>query len=753
MEITLEQIRKGFLNHEFEPFLQPKYSLRENRIVGAEALARWRKNGKIIMPSEFIPVLEKNNSLYELDRYMWESVANLLASWAKTGIDLIPISVNVAISDFEEIDVPAEFERLIVEYGIQSEYMELEIKETQYINNIECVHREEKRLRKRGFRIVIDDFGSGSTSLSVLKDVDADAIKFNIRMLSYEEGNESKSGSIVKSIAEMAQSLNLKLITECVETRAQLDLLKENHCEFIQGYYFYHPMPIIEFEDALIKQSERVADQEDKERKLARECLQEGRDMLKYGRYEDAASLINRAITITNKDEDIEFYCLCLNAIGAVNSMLGDPMMAMECYLDGLTQALKVDFSVAISKFYNNIGSEYQELGDYRKAIKYFKYCLKEFERRENQLDSEYQLRVFVGHYNLADSYIRLGEYEKAKTHIDKCKVLLHHPDNIDMAISLKIVECSYYLETAEKETAIQLYEEAIQEIFEMEDKSDIWNDMNAIFDIAETFHKYEDMEHLLHFMDEQTEALTDELRSINLFIEVKEHWIRYYELIGDLDNLHRSEMDYAKLCRQFMELQKVAKINNIDTQIKMREREQERERINKQINRDELTKVGNRYKLETDFKRLLEIHEQTTAEERHSIGVGILDVDYFKEINDHYGHLKGDDYLKNVATTLHRLIREVGGVYRYGGDEFVFLLNDGSQEFLENIGQTIQEEVHLLDLENCCSPYGKLTVSQGYIGTHLDANADIWQILSKADKKLYEVKRSGKNGYRYSIE
>ncbi|MBE5890803.1 MAG: EAL domain-containing protein [Lachnospiraceae bacterium] len=751
MEVTLEQIKEGLESKEFEPYLQPKYSLRENRIVGAEALARWCRDGKVIMPCEFIPIFEQNHCLYELDRYIWEYAARLLASWTKAGIDLIPISVNVAISDFEEIDVPAEFERLISEYNIPSQYLKLEIKEYHYINNIERVHGEERRLRNRGFRIVIDDFGSGSSSLAVLKDVDADVIKFNIKMLSAEAGNEEKSGSIIKTVSEMAQSLGLKLVTECVETREQLDLLKENHCDYIQGYYFYHPMPVRDFEEILKKQSERVANQEDKERKLARECLQEGRDMLKYGRYEDAASLINRAITITNKDEDIEFYCLCLNAIGAVNSMLGDPLMAMECYLDGLTEALKVDFSVAISKFYNNIGSEYQELGDYHKAIKYFEYCLKEFARRENQLDSEYQLRVFVCHYNLADSYINIGEYEKAKEHIEKCKVLLHHPDNIDMAISLKIIECSYYLETAEKDVALQLYEEAITEIFEMEDKSDIWNDMNAIFDIAETFRKYEDMEKLLLFMDEQVEALTDELRSINLFIEIKEQWIRYYELIGEMDNLHRAEMDYAKLCRKFMELQKKAKITNLDTQIKMRE--QERERINKQINRDELTKVGNRYKLETDFKRLLEIDAQTVDEERHSIGVGILDVDYFKEINDHYGHLVGDDYLKNVATTLNRLIREVGGVYRYGGDEFVLLLNDGSKEFLDNIGQSIQEEINMLNLENECSPYGKLTVSQGYISTNLDENADIWQILSKADKKLYEVKRNGKNGYQYSVE
>jgi len=311
------------------------------------------------------------------------------------------------------------------------------------------------------------------------------------------------------------------------------------------------------------------------------------------------------------------------------------------------------------------------------------------------------------------------------------------------MACSLKIVEAMYWA-NIDQTTAVQLFDEAMVEIYEIEDKSDIWNDLAHLFDLAVGFDRFQDMEKILLFMDEELSQIEDEIRSIDLFILAKEEWIKYYELIGEKELALQAKLEYAELCKTYMQQQKASRIRAINNRVQMREREMERERYRKQINQDELTHVGNRYKLETDYKRLVQLFDGKIQD----IGIGILDIDYFKEINDSLGHLVGDEYLKKVAELLHQLIREVGGVYRYGGDEFVLIINDGSHEFIENLGNTIKKELEKLNLKNEASPYGIVTTSQGYVTTAISKDTNLWQLLSLADKNLYEVKRKGKNGY-----
>ena len=248
----ITEIERGLDEYEFTFFLQPKCSILDNKIVGAEALVRW--NNKIrgfISPGEFIPTLEKNGKVMKVDVYIWEQVCKTIRKWMNEGKKPVPISVNVSRIDIFSVDVPTVFSNLINIYNIDPKYLEIEVTESAFMDDTRILKSVIQRLREKGFTILIDDFGSGYSSLNMLKDVQADILKMDMKFFDLNSSNYEKGVSIIKSVVDLSKNMKLSIIAEGVETSEQINLLKGMGINYVQGFYYYKPIPINEYESLI----------------------------------------------------------------------------------------------------------------------------------------------------------------------------------------------------------------------------------------------------------------------------------------------------------------------------------------------------------------------------------------------------------------------------------------------------------------------------------------------------------------------
>ncbi|MGL5260194.1 MAG: EAL domain-containing protein [Lachnospiraceae bacterium] len=247
----LDSFNKAMKNGEFKIYLQPQYKASNGEISGAEALVRWFKDGKIkYPPNVFIPVLEDASRISELDSYLREEVCIAMRRWIDEGKQVVPISINVSRIELFEYDFVVKLVALVHKYKIHPNMLHIEITETAYVEDYEYLVQVVKELSAKGFHVEMDDFGSGYSSLNVLKDIPVDVVKLDMKFIEKGE-NETRSGSILSSVIRMIQGINLITIAEGVETREQMDYLRSIGCDYMQGYYFSKPMPLEEFENIL----------------------------------------------------------------------------------------------------------------------------------------------------------------------------------------------------------------------------------------------------------------------------------------------------------------------------------------------------------------------------------------------------------------------------------------------------------------------------------------------------------------------
>lgn len=243
-------MHKALENNEFLVYLQPKYSITgENPVLnGAESLVRWRfKNERFIFPDAFIPTFEQNGFITELDMYMLEQTCIILRKWLDEGKKCVPVSVNQSRVNVFNSTYLTTLTEIIDKYEIPHELLEFEITESAVMDDIGQVREHLKQLRNLGFLTSMDDFGSGFSSLNMLKDIEADIIKIDKGF--FDRALDSIKGKyIVKTVISLVKGLGYKVIAEGIETRKQVEFLKTCGCDSIQGYYFGKPQPWKDFE-------------------------------------------------------------------------------------------------------------------------------------------------------------------------------------------------------------------------------------------------------------------------------------------------------------------------------------------------------------------------------------------------------------------------------------------------------------------------------------------------------------------------
>ena len=243
----MADFERALNNGEFHIFLQPQVRS-DGTITGGEALVRWiQADGTILMPGEFLDVLSRSELLSHLDKHIWEKAIKLLADWKGSVFENLYLSVNVDPTDFYYIDVPKVLGKLCKKYDVSPEKLHVEITETALINAVENQNRIVEKLQNEGFIAAIDDFGKGYSSLSMLKDINANVLKIDMGFLQGDQNN-SRSEVILQSIISMAKQLNMDIITEGVETKEQANRLIQLGCNHFQGFYYSRPIPVSDFE-------------------------------------------------------------------------------------------------------------------------------------------------------------------------------------------------------------------------------------------------------------------------------------------------------------------------------------------------------------------------------------------------------------------------------------------------------------------------------------------------------------------------
>ncbi len=242
-----DESRRAIQNSEFCVYYQPVYGINAKRFVSAEALVRWNHPTRgMISPGKFIPVFEKNGFIAELDLYVVEQVCKYMRQRREDGLPPFPISMNISRTSLYDPNLFDLISEVTDRYGIDPKFFRIEITESAYNDNPVQLLETIGRFREKGYPVLMDDFGSGYSSLNTLKDIPIDILKLDMKFMQGFEKN-GKVGTIVTSVARMSAWLNIPMLAEGVETKEQFDFLTSVGCAYIQGYYFSRPVPADEF--------------------------------------------------------------------------------------------------------------------------------------------------------------------------------------------------------------------------------------------------------------------------------------------------------------------------------------------------------------------------------------------------------------------------------------------------------------------------------------------------------------------------
>lgn len=254
-KVIIASFPQALSNGEFHVYFQPKVDTKDNTLCGCEALVRWIRDGKVISPMEFIPILEEDSSVCELDFYVFEESMRLLRSWLDKGYAPIRVSVNFSKLHLKNLDTTDKIFEIIEKYDIDESLVEIELTEMSGYDNFNSLSEFVNKLKERGVHTSIDDFGTGYSSLNLLTGINVDVVKLDKSFLDCVEDKESKKRILLHNIVEMVHELEYSIIAEGVETDEQAEFLKEIGCSMVQGYLYDKPLPALEFEERIKNES------------------------------------------------------------------------------------------------------------------------------------------------------------------------------------------------------------------------------------------------------------------------------------------------------------------------------------------------------------------------------------------------------------------------------------------------------------------------------------------------------------------
>lgn len=469
---------------------------------------------------------------------------------------------------------------------------------------------------------------------------------------------------------------------------------------------------------------------------------------MKKGRYRKAVENVQEAMPYLKKGQEYEYYIRSFNIQGISYSELGNETLALESYLDGMENLREYHVPDLQVWFYNNIGSRFQEANDHKEAILYLDKARKYFSVGKRRERFPY-LVIMIVYMNLGNSYTYTGEYEKGEEALTESMRIAEENGDDTYQFSLLCLKSTLYWRTGRRDYAYEHLDELVDMAGSGKSISDYRQNITEFVDLLADMKEYEQMKRVIGFF----EAYAKRQDSVYLSITAIEFWLFYYNLVGDEVQYQKYALEYAKLSLEQKKQMLADRVQVMKLKIELKERELERknaqkreEKLKRKSEKDALTGLGNRYFLERYSKQLI----TRAAKEESFVGIGVLDIDCFKQYNDTYGHLAGDKCLKSVADIIEEKAGEKGKCFRYGGDEFVILLENITETEIIQIAGEIKQELDKQRIANRNSVVKKtVTLSQGYAHMKPEQNYRLNQLLECADAALYAVKESGRDNYK----
>ena len=711
-EVEREQEIMGKLqpaleNDQFLIYYQPKYDLKTERPFCSEALVRWRDSkGNIHMPDEFVPIYEKNMVIGNLDFHVFECVCRHLRELLDSDIKPFPVSVNISLINLFNPNFIEILMEKLNRYDISMDLVQLEFTESAMFENQNLIRATIERLHDKGFYILLDDFGKGTASLTMLNDMSIDILKIDKSLLEKNPFN-SKSGKILTSIINMAKWLELPVIVEGVESKEQVRFLKNINCEYVQGYYYSKPIPEKEYDELLIREMKRAIKHDEEvdqylENKNKRQIIKE---IFKGISLEDAAYLALKAAGIQTWIYDPKYKAIYNdNKIGA----FWDYGMLLENVPYSMTETGLV------------------HPDDKEKFIKMFK----SIDEGEPYVECFVRLKNKDGNQNYYLSHIcYTNVFDEHGNPIKAIGVLLGTSEiTVGDDSERPMVPGMYFIMAMNLRTKAILDKRTVfpdlRENISNVDLSVLRREVADYFQFPDDIH-----DSIRRYVDE---LLTKGRFSDNSIVKRfnffrtwpdtnKKQWL-VWELYVKKDEVTGDMIGYN-----------VIKDND------MAYREQQR--LEKAAESDSMTGILNH---NAAVKNIREFLNGEGAVGRHALFM--LDIDDFKIVNDTFGHQAGDEVIINISRRLKRLFKQTDIIGRYGGDEFIVLAKNYKElDKLINKAKSMLEKLEYT-LEKGDQKY-TVYCSIG-IAVVQNGNINDIELRQRADAELYKVKEKGKHGF-----
>ncbi|MEG2542956.1 MAG: EAL domain-containing protein [Christensenellaceae bacterium] len=705
-EITNE-MNFALHNGQFEIYLQPQYNIHTSLPCGAEALVRWihPKRG-ILSPGEFIPIFERNGFITKLDYYVWEQACQCLQKWKSQGIKPYPLSVNISRVNVYNPKLVEILLELVNRYQIEPALLNLELTESAYTDNPIAMKKVMSQLQSHGFVIMMDDFGSGYSSLCLLKDIAVDILKIDMRFLSNTE-IAGRGENIIASVIRMAKWLNIPVIAEGAETAEQVDFLRSVGCDYVQGFYYAAPMPIADYE---------------------RHCMSLSLDthaptQKKYNnyRYDDLFSfnqemklLFSNALQAAVIYEFVDDQIELIRVNEAYYALLGhDDMLAAA-----------PDILSVVDK-------------DYRPTLlNAFRTCV----RTQETVECEYMrlgtsgtpiwIQTKLSYVaTVGNKYVLIGEL----TDITMRK---------ELDSELQKYRSSWLSGTHDTNTILIVDDAKINRMT-----------LKKILHNQFLFFEAENGAEAIEILEEHPNQIDLILLDINMPVMDGKEFLEKKQNLPQLDGIpvimvtaddspeqqistfSLGANDY--IVKPFIPEVVTRRVSNVlESNHRFKEMVKEYNTMSEQVKTDLMTGLINRVSAE---EMMIQRLEHTTS----NYAMMMLDIDDFKQINDSRGHDYGDKIICEVANKLRSFFKNENIIARMGGDEFaVFVENIPEIECIKQESQQLCES--MLDIEIDGKNAG-VTCSAGIAISSEQVNS--FEVLyQNADRALYHAKCHGKN-------
>ncbi|MEG2243949.1 MAG: EAL domain-containing protein [Erysipelotrichaceae bacterium] len=692
---------------EFQIYIQPQYNIHTNLPCGGEALVRWfHPNKGLVLPSVFIPIFERNGFITKLDYYVWEQACKLLHHWIEQGKNPYPLSVNISRVNVYNPNLVEMLLGLVYRYQLEPSLLNLELTESAYTDSPIAMKKVMSQLQSNGFVVMMDDFGSGYSSLSLLKDIMIDVLKIDMRFLSVTEF-PGRGENIIASIIRMAKWLKIPVIAEGAETIEQVDFLRSVGCDYVQGFYYALPMPAFEYEQLCDKLKNGVS-----------LLMDQKTDYFDYDELFSLApdmkmlfgSALQAAVIYEFADNQIE----PIRVNDAYYALLGhDDMLRTTSNLLDLVKSEYI--GIILKTFTACVNNQSVFECEYERACS---------DGKEIWIQSKLHYVATVGSKHIIigeltdismrrELEVKLRKYEQNEKNQETRNQTILIVDDIAtnrMILMNMLQEHFFFLEAENGEEAIKI-------LLDNPNQVDlILLDINMPVMDGNEFMKYKNNKSNLEGIP--VIMVTDEDSTLQQ--------TQAFSLGAD---------DY--IVKPFVEAVVKRRIDNV---LKLTHRFKEMvhayNSVSQQVNIDQMTGLINRVSAQEMITQQLACSQGTCV-------MVMLDIDNFKEINERNGHDYGDKVLFEVGKKMRHHFRKNDIVARMGGDEFAAFVRDipdvaGVKEKAKSLCNDIASI-------KIAGENASLSCSLGLaLSSSIYHSFDI--LYHQADKALYSAKCQGNN-------